>query len=282
MHLQGANYAVGDLLTTQTCAPGAIVNFAYQWFAVQCACNYPLPPSPEPLSLSPPSPAPPSPEPPSPEPPSPAPPSPEPPSPLPPSPAPPALPCTATSTTGSGTSTNVYQSNLSPYSPPTATMSISGTSFTFVFPGESPVTWSVYANDTTQPDGSSGVNAWVNSVCTTGSVPAATLARADVPNSASSGTGVTFSLADLGLAPQQCGLALPRHVVILLVATLQVCSVGRGRDWFGAQLPVRPAISACLVTGGFRIGPTCQLRCSMHVCTLGERLDSFSRDKTSF
>lgn len=224
------------MLNSQTCAPGSLLTFAYQWVSVQCECTYPAPPSPEPPSPEPPSPEPPSPEPPSPEllspappspePPSPAPPSPEPPSPAPPSP--PALPCTATSTTGSGTSTNVYQGNLSPYNPPTATLSISGTSFTIVFPGESTIGWSIYANDTTQPDGSSGVNAWVNSVCSTGSIPASTLALYDVPNSASSGTGVTFSLSDLGLAPQQCGLALPRHVVILLVATIQVWRIYKG------------------------------------------------------
>lgn len=140
-----------------------------------------------------------------------------------PPPRPPAYDCTATSGSGSGTSINVYQSNLSPYSPPTASLSISGTSFTIVFPGEGPIGWSVYANDTTQPDGSSGVNAWVNGVCTSGTIPASTVGLPSVPNSASSGTGVTFSLADLGIYPQCDGISpLPRYIVFAIVAQYAV------------------------------------------------------------
>ncbi len=162
---------------------------------------------------------------------------PSPPSPMPPSrpPQPPAYDCTATSGSGSGTSTKVYQSNFSPYSPPTATLSISGTSITIIFPGEGPIGWSIYANDTTQPDGSSGVDAWVNGVCTSGNIEAKTLGLPNVPNSASSGTGVTFSLADLGIYPQCDGVSpLPRYIVFAIIAQYAVSGASACADGVSA------------------------------------------------
>ncbi len=118
-----------------------------------------------------------------------------------------------------GTTVTVFNTTVAPLAPlsSAAVLSISGTSFNLVFPGEGPVTWSIYANDTTQPDGSSGVDAWVNGVCTSGTGPASGLGLPNMPNSASSSLGVTISFERLGIYPR-CGLILPRYIVLVVTA----------------------------------------------------------------
>ncbi len=194
-YLQAASYTVGDRLSTSTCGTLA-PKFAYQVFSVNCAC----PSSPPPPLLLPPSPPPPSPQPPS----------------------PPSVPCKASSGSGKGASLYLFDGFGTPIS--NTILRIRGTTFTMILPSEAPVSWRIHATDTTLPDGTSGVNTWVNGVCTSRTLPAPTLFLPNVPNSALDDIGVSFSLADLGIYPQ-CGSPLPRYIVLLLAAATAVSAV---------------------------------------------------------